>query len=384
MATYLKRYFLFLGMLTAIHAMPLIYLYQSGEYLPLHSVVAAQLESRVKIIYGSALHDNRQQYKVAMLDAVEPEVLVVGSSRVLLLRQSAFKSPMVNLGGSVNGVEQGHDLLNQVIAKKPELVILGADIWWFNDQYVRSSSMSVSLPRSDLAPKPRDPLQVIVWLLTGKIAVSEMASSRGSLDIGIAGRAKDGFGPDGSYYYTRVSTGKRTSGDIGFLDTFRRIGSGERRFEYGHTASRPKIDRFIELLEELEKNGIHVVVIFPPFATQVVKRLRSSRRYGYIRDLKDVLKEKGLGIYDYSDTAKLGSTDCEFVDGFHGGEITYLRILKDIAERDQIVNAHVDLNYVQTTIDKYSGRAFVYDPDITSDPEIDFLRLGCQKYIVQE
>jgi hypothetical protein len=91
------------------------------------------------------------------------------------------------------------------------------------------------------------------------------------------------------------------------------------------------------------------------------------------------LKGRGVTFYDYTDATIVGSGDCEFIDGFHGGEVTTARMLKDISLHDSVLAAHVRQDYLEAVIGKYEGMAFVPDPEIADITEIDFLNLGCRK-----
>ena len=68
-------------------------------------------------------------------------------------------------------------------------------------------------------------------------------------------------------------------------------------------------------------------------------------------------------IYDYADGAALGVTDAYFVDGFHGSEVTYAYLLKDMAAKNQSVRDAVDLKKMGELIcGRYSEKVF-FDPD---------------------
>ncbi|AIK95593.1 hypothetical protein [Candidatus Odyssella acanthamoebae] len=75
----------------------------------------------------------------------------------------------------------------------------------------------------------------------------------------------------------------------------------------------------------------------------------------------------------------LETTDCEFIDGFHGGDVLYAKILKYLSDQEPLLSEFVDSKALNKIIDSYSGLAMIPNPKITSKPEIDFLRLGCVK-----
>ena len=115
--------------------MPILYLYRSGEYLGLDEIIASQQESNSKVLYGTALHANTRQYKKELLAKTQPKVIALGSSRVMQFRQHMFSGEFLNLGGGMESIHDGIKLIPDIIKRKPELIILGLDIWWFNDRF---------------------------------------------------------------------------------------------------------------------------------------------------------------------------------------------------------------------------------------------------------
>ena len=109
-----------------------------------------------------------------------------------------------------------------------------------------------------------------------------------------------------------------------------------------------------------------------------------GEKYQYIDDLKAKLKELGIYYYDFTNARLLGSDDCEFVDGFHGGDLTYAKILKYIYDKDPSIREYINISYLERVISNYKGIAFIPDARVTSLPEIDFLKLGCNKEIYRE
>lgn len=82
---------------------------------------------------------------------------------------------------------------------------------------------------------------------------------------------------------------------------------------------------------------------------------------------------------DFTDPRTFAATDCEFVDGFHGGEVVYARILRDMADRWSSLLAYVDMDKINAVIRDWRGHALVPDPRLTDRPEVDFMRSDCPK-----
>lgn len=62
------------------------------------------------------------------------------------------------------------------------------------------------------------------------------------------------------------------------------------------------------------------------------------------------------------DPSVLNLTDYYFIDGFHGSEVSYAYILKDMVSRGSIISDYVDINKIDSLIENaYDGRTF-YNP----------------------
>ena len=105
-----------------------------------------------------------------------------------------------------------------------------------------------------------------------------------------------------------------------------------------------------------------------------------GKRYDYIDDLKFKFKQNDISFLDYTHPDRIGSTDCEFGDGFHGGEITYARILKDMSEKSNVIHELVDINGITKLINENSGMTISTMNFASGGYEVDYLELGCAKH----
>jgi hypothetical protein len=380
MKKYLYYYLLFTCLLVVIPADCILFLYRLGEYESIDSVIEKQKNE--KVIYGTSIHSNTDMYKMALLTDYKPNIISLGSSRVMQFRQHMFLDSFVNLGGLVNSINQGLYWASDIAAGKPKIILFGVDVWWFNEYFHNPLSKYKGKKYQNYYPKSGDVVSVLRWLITGKISFQEMLNmtSTASADIGLSGYFKDGFGPDGSYYYTRLITGQKEPHDKKFGDTFQRIENGNNRFKYSSKAHKQHIDNFILLIRALEESGSDIIIFFPPFANAVNARLNEKDgKYDYIRDVKYKLIEKGIKYYDYTNAVLIGSSDCEFIDGFHGGEVTYMRILADISKTEPSLADLVDSKVIHSSITKHKGHVFIPDMEIINRDEVDFLGIGCKK-----
>lgn len=381
--------FIICSILFSLFYLPyLLFLKGAGEYKSIEDIVTIQRDAlkinNQKIIYGSSIRAVNYYYKKALMNRISPEIIALGSSRVMQFRQEMFSLRFVNLGGAMNSLDSGLKICKDIIKKKPKLVIIGIDFWWFNEHFQKPGFKELLAPKQYKA-KSSDIDLVRNWLKEDKISYLDLF--KGMLNfpvkaVGVAGLLNgDGFGPDGSYYYTSVLSGKKKHHDPRFSDTLSRIKKGERRFEFATRFSDIHFKQFIFILDELAKNDIKVVLFFPPLASVVNnKMVMMETKYSYIPKLKKALAGAGYTFYDFTDAKKLGSSDCEFIDGFHGGEVTYSRILNELARADQRVTQYVNLKYLSKKIKEFNGLAFINTRSGSAN-EMDFLGLGCKKSI---
>ena len=215
--------------------------------------------------------------------------------------------------------------------------------------------------------------------ISGKISLHDILTiiSDQSPNIGISGIVDgDGFDRNGSYHYTAIVTGKKPA-DNGFESDLQHIRDGGTIYAHGDKVSSLQLENFISILEFYKKKKIDVVFFIPPVAPTVMNAMNTSGKYDYVTKFREetttLAKKYNFPIYDYHDAKKIGSNDCEFKDGHHGGEIVYKRILLDMAHKNEKLKSMIDVPQLEKTIKEHQGHSSTFDH------EIDFLGLGCKK-----
>ena len=174
----------------------------------------------------------------------------------------------------------------------------------------------------------------------GKLPAEANSLAKGYEAIGLNAYVNaKGFRPDGSMYYgaqiEKLANGDSTALDFGFKDTFDRIRKGNRRFQYGTEVNEAAVKSLAQLLRWCTEHSIEVVGFFPPYADAVYAEMQSSGKYIYfpqlVPSIRPVFDEFGYSLYAFHTASECGSTDAEFLDGFHGGEAVYRRIAKDLS-----------------------------------------------------
>lgn len=359
-----------------------VFFYRMGDLLDESAAVEMQIASPDICLYGSLAARNHQIYKLKLYEAVKPDIVVIGSSRVLQFKDAMFTGSFLNLGRILNTLNTGEPVIRRLLQiHRPKLVLMGIDFWWFNSAYKKPKPQNLDFRRVR-----NNDMSVLVRLLRKSLktpAVFRLVPSMFAprrCPIGVAAKTYlNGFGADGFRYYgRRLIIAPEDTEDYRFLNTKKRIEGGNKRFQYASDPEPVFIERFIRLVAMLEENGVETVLYFPPLAPAVYAHMQTHGEYRYIPRLKEILAARGLNFLDFHDPASLGLTDCEFLDGFHAGDTAHGKMLQEIVRRRPSIGRHVD----RAELDKLAAmkpRAAHYISAAFNIRENDFLGIGCLK-----
>ena len=401
-AAFLKRFFaLLLGLVLAACLLVVPYtcwwLHSSGD-LAVERAVKNQAAGRFAL-FGSGVSQDFVDYKLQLYAAVKPQVVALGSSRVMQFRGAYFRRPFLNVGGTAGNLPVLRSTLDAMLRlHRPEAVILGLDVWWFMPRW-NPDPFKEEPPTSGSYGYNLDSLKKPwTWLLEGKISWRDLLGPVLPRSLGgfrddrygiMAQQTDDGFGSDGSWYYTGEITGQKRPFDYRFEDTLKQVRYGIKAFAPSPPLkdsrdvggiSTAHLDAFAEIYCRLKARGIATYVFIAPLSITALDALRAREEdYPHLFRLRDALLARGIEVMDFTDPRTFAATDCEFVDGFHGGEVVYARILRDMADRWSSLLAYVDMDKLNAVIRDWRGHALVPDPRLTDRPEVDFMRSDCPK-----
>lgn len=371
---YVKLYLLLLFFFAIPIFINYFFLRNSGEFLSFQEIFLRQSSSGNKnFIYGSAVFNGFKELKLYAVKMRKPEIISFGSSRVLQFRESFFSKPFYNLGSTASSIQEALNTSNLMLEQYlPKVVLLGVDFWWFSET-LHKPSYGLSMRRELNKVDPGHLLLPFHWLKDGRISIEDYFRFVRLIEkphIGVKGKLHlSGIGSDGSYYYTDIVTGRVSPGE----------GGNAEKFQCNTTASEVHFEKFLELIKLFQDNNVEVILFLPPLSQDVNKEMK---KYNYIcvENLKDKFKKHGIRIYDFTQPARILSTDdCEFIDGIHGGDVLYAKVLNYISSKEPVLKEYVRHDYLYNVIEKYSGLAMLPDSGITSKKEVDFLHKNCKK-----
>jgi len=348
MKKFLKKIIIFLLPLFILSLTSLIFIKQSGEYF---SDIDNLTESNEDYLIGFANDEYRYRYlKWARINNNEKfTALALGSSRVLQFKEDMFDERFYNAGYTIENINEFKDFLETLPKDKlPKYLIMGIDQWMFNENW---SGFSLSnKPKEHWTDNSfsfdlRRIIDVYKNILDGTFNLYNY--DRSLSKIGFNAKFNNtGFRNDGSMNYgkqiNKLINNDVTANDYLFGDTYYRINNNSDRFEYGENVSNLGLSKLRELLKYCFEKNISVIGFLPPFPESVYHKMIKSNNYKYIEKITPILTEIFINynyeFYDYTSLEKGKTYDNEFIDGFHGSEVTYYRILLDMLNRKSTLN----------------------------------------------
>lgn len=331
---------LFFLLVAAIIGFSVISLYKAGEIRPFSSYIRPLKQGQL-LELGYSYID--KTYKFHMTDEVmRPQVLALGSSRIMQVRHFIVspKYTFYNAGGAIQKVPELSLFINK-LHDSPKLILMNLDQWWFNRAYLDADQpydpSVYDEPELDILKLGRLICDFYADVVKGKINLKKVFSSD---DIGLNAICNDiGFCADGSPNSSDRIIIPEEQDDYNFKNVLERIREGKDRFQYGNQADSTQVRVLEDFLHQCVSRHIKVVAFLPPFAPYVYQRMKELGKYGYMPQLYGMLKPvfdkyEGCSFYDFTDVTDMGAHDYDFYDGFHGSEIIYNGMIRQMVRQD--------------------------------------------------
>ena len=350
MKPFIKTLTIFVLPIVLLFFLPVFIIVKSGEISDPQTLFARQ-HYRQNSLVGLAYSYPVKQYKLDGINFTKPEVLVLGSSRVMQVRSYFFNNntTFYNAGGFLAGI---HDLdcfiHNKPSSYNPRILLLGIDQYWFNNAYdTTANDRSCNI---EVQPQPLTALvkynftKIISQVYKGQIKLAGLLKN----NIGLSAQMNDeGFRDDGSYRYGKLLAHPEQDEDYGFKDTYKRIRDGSNRFEYGTGVSLYAVHKLDAFLQACHNKNIQVIAFLPPYAHIIADTMtKLGDKYAYIAKLPSALQpvfdKYNFTLANYTDEAWVGAENTEFIDGFHGSEKAMLRVLIDLNKKNSLLNKYCD------------------------------------------
>jgi len=373
MKVFLKKITGFIIPLLLLLAPPFLTLYTSGENF---KSIDEAIFTKTKYLIGYAYNENNYNYlkwKSLVLLPVN-NVLAIGSSRVLQFRDKMFNTSFYNAGYSISSINDFVPFLKSLPKEKyPQYIIVGIDQWMFNKKWDNLSKIvSIETWSSSFSKIPNFKVIKNIWLdliFNKTKLIYDGNDNKEITKIGLNSYVNNsGFRNDGSFYYgsqiEKLLKNDSTASDFKYKDTFERINTGTKRFEYGESVNKDALNELDNFLNYCSCHDIYVVGFLPPFADKVNEKLKQSK-YNYIDEImpkaQEFFNKYNFELYNFSHLCDIESGDEETIDGFHGGELAYLKILIKMIESNSKLKNVSNIVKLKEDLVNAKNRYFVYE-----------------------
>lgn len=355
----------------------------SGELSSLDSVVRRQVHETRTVLFGEAYEDRKAALKYAHRLAGTPPVVALGNSRVMQFRSGFFVRPsyFYNAGGLAGHIPDFRAWFAKIPADhQPAILLIGLEHSYFNanwhayDGDNRAAEAEIAELLAPVSPFDRFEQHwrnALLDVRNGKVSLPRLADrSQRENRIGLnAIMNGNGFRNDGSYRYGQILANPANSNlaDFQFRESLQRIEKGSGRFAHGQKANEPAVAELAKFLALCQQRGIHVIGFLPPYAPTIydaLKRPQTSYLFTLESILRPLFDRHGFSFADFSDPRVVGSSDQEMLDGNHGSEKTYLRLLLEMGARDAQLLRYLDLDQMRRQLAAAPNRLEVFASDL--------------------
>jgi hypothetical protein len=346
--------------------LPVLRLIQLGELAP--SMFALRLGGAALV---GPVYDNYARYKLEQANRLRPRLLVLGSSRTMQLRETAFSacrppSPperacFYNAGGALPSLGTGLLFLRGLRDDAwPAVLLLGVDYWHMHPP-LRDGSTDAHAALREQELRPLGAVQQLdvelapaVTSLTtalqsptlrlALVSPAPLARLDGLRPVGLAAYAVGaGFRPDGSYSYGPEAEMKLRTESA--EDWRRRLDEALERARVGccllapFDAPHPRALQDLEdLLTLARRHGTVVVGFTPPLANEVADALSTDprQRGGWLAShaaLETAFARLGMPFVPFAALADAGCGPLDFYDGLHPTAPCMENVIERLVER---------------------------------------------------
>jgi hypothetical protein len=337
---------------------------QSGEAMPLKMVIRNQ-EADPLAIYLPVDRDTIFAYKNLMYHERQPDVVVIGSSRVLNFRSNALNNApeeFYNAGFSgmrMREIEAFIDTLTPGTA--PKILVMGIDQFWFNTLWTDNREEAV-IDTGEIGVERVLKTTRRAWqeILLGTIDLPQVFAARDPL---YGGRAMgidalvDGVGylSDGSRQTDIVTLNPGGWFDLR-QDSLNAYWQGRGHYRRGKLLNDEALEQLERIIQKAQALDITIIGFGPPFMPDIYNGMMSGDAYSYLTDLTprltELFEDYDVHYFEFADVSALSdNANREMADGVHASELMSLRIyLEMVKALPDILGEYTDIEALEALI----------------------------------
>ena len=340
-------------------------LYESGETLDYHTICALQ-DANPSLIYGSIFNKHSFDtygYKLTYAKKKKANILTIGSSRAHFFKEHFFKNSFYNTSYTMTYLQEGIKFIKELLKEtKPKLIIISLEFWWFHpDHYGETEFLPLHSTHNHFDTDYINKLFEYIYdqQLTlediNHIKNRDNFKSQNNPYFGIGLRAAktgEGYLNNGYYWYANAKHSPGLIQDKNICTEM--IDNNFFHFKKSNHFSTKKFKLFESFIDLCHKNSIEVISILTPFSDQITNRLVNYPDYRYVSKLIDAFNAQNkYEFYNFINASNINSPASEFYDCYHGGDITYARILHKILEnKSSLLHKYCSVTNLEDIIEK--------------------------------
>jgi len=372
MKKFLTRLLIFICPIIIFFSIPLYVLWKSKDNF---YVIDKLVVSNKKYLLGYAYDETQYKYLkwIDITSNSRKTVWTLGSSRVLQFRRQMFDSTFYNAGYTIYSLNDFRPFLKSIpVNKYPKYLVIALDEWMFNtawDDLTVTSPVDTWQDSYRIWPQSSTYLSVYKDLFAHKYSFSTIKNDGPLYKVGLNALVNNtGFRTDGSLFYggqiDKLVKNDKTARDFKYAGTLGRIKHGNERFQYGNSINPKALVEVDALLNYCKQHQIQVIAFLPPFAEAVYDKMMATNKYGYLKQiypaLKPIFNKYHYEVYDFSRVSLVNADDHETIDGFHGGEGVYQKIMINMLNQGSVLNQVSNVKRLQADLLKKKNNYVVY------------------------
>lgn len=353
MLVFFKKVIFFSLPILLLFTVPVFVVVEGREYVSTKDVVDTQ-SKYPESIFGFAYNDiSFYSYKESLVATKNPKVIALGTSRVMQFREEFFTKDtlFVNAGGAGKSLADIERFVTNLPSTTTvQVIIIGLD----KEILVAKPSPSKEIKESIL---PVRFTRIIVTMsrrvyldyISHKNSFTDlMQASKQTSAIGLSALLHgNGFRSDGSYRYGSAVADQgrlpyvEAQVNQSVLDVTNKNNSLVEEETQNLKNNLTSISRILTLGRE---KRIIIIGIMPPYPTSIYKAMigKDGTLEEISTKLSQIFKDEKSIFFDLSSLDTFGGLDTEFVDGIHGTDVMYLKMISYIVSNTNVLHEYTN------------------------------------------
>lgn len=385
--------FLFFGLnfILILFYSSFLFLKKNNEHLSIDNIILKQ--KNYDVIYSSSINLDYQKYITKKYKIIKPDLLLLGTSRIQYHPNFLFKKKFLIAQQPFYSFDMFQNTINNLInIHKPKVIVVGIDWWLFNRNFNQGFSKIYFnnlfekniVDREDsnknfLSFSFNELIKPYKWLFQKKITVNyfldTITKKNFNNNIGVTANVNNSGYDFSGYYVDNFRVSGKKGYDVKFQNTIYEIKHKKKSF-IDFEFDEESISIFKNINKISKKNNIKILFFMPPVAPTIYKMLNETN---YIANLSMIKKKLNYNPNFYDFTFKDYYNDCQFIDGYHSGEVLNFINLKEILSKNNLHKIYLNPKITTEVQKKNIFRTTFKNINNKIISENDFLNIGCKK-----